>query len=112
MVALLSSMLAQLASPFKSRSRLEAENAALRQQLIVLRRKASGRMSLANTDRWFLLQLYRSFPSTLDVITIIRPETLPRRHRAGFRRYWRWRSRCGGRPQVHSELRAHTANER
>src|SRR5208337_3560505 len=56
-----------LASPFKAKSRLEAENAALRQQLIVLWRKVKSRPRLANTDRWFFVQLYRWFPSILDV---------------------------------------------
>ena len=106
MFALISFVLALLASPLKSKSRLEAENAALRQQLIVLQRKMKGRVRLSNGDRWYFVQLYRWFPSILDVLTIIRPETLLRWHRAGFRRYWRWRSRRGGRPQVPSELRA------
>ena len=107
MLALLCLALAVLASPFKSRSRLEAENAALRHQLIVLRRKVSGRVRLTNSDRWFFVQLYRSFPSILQVVTIIRPETLVRWHRAGFRCYWRWKSRSrGGRPQIGSDLRA------
>ena len=106
MIALLSFVLAILASLFKSRSRLEAENAALRQQLIVLRRKAKGRARLTNSDRWFFVQLYRWFPSILDVVAIIQPETLMRWHRAGFRHYWRWKSRRQvGRPQVQSELR-------
>ena len=107
MLALLCLALAVLASPFKSRSRLEAENATLRHQLIVLRRKVPGRVRLKNSDRWFLVQLYRSFPSILQVVTIIRPETLVRWHRAGFRGYWRWKSRArGGRPQIASDLRA------
>ena len=107
MIALILFVLGILASPFKAKSRLEAENAALRQQLIVLRRKVKSRPRLANTDRWFFVQLYRWFPSILDVLTIIRPETLVRWHRAGFRRYWHWKSRRrGGRPQVQSELRA------
>jgi hypothetical protein len=72
-----------LASPFKSKSRLEAENVALRHQLIVLRRKVQGRVRLTNNDRWFFIQLYRWFPSILQVLTIIRPETLVRWHRAG-----------------------------
>src|SRR5271156_6626424 len=55
----------------------------------------------------FLVQLYRWFRSILKVITIIRPETLVRWHRAGFRSYWRWKSRSlGGRPQIDSDLRA------
>ena len=92
MFALLCFVLAVLASPFKSKSRLEAENAALRQQLIVLRRKVRGRPRLTNNDRWFFIQLYRWFPSILQVLTIIRPETLMRWHRASFRSYWRWKS--------------------
>ena len=106
MVALVYFVLAALASPFKSKSRLEAENAALRHQLIVLRRKMQGRVRLTNSDRWFLIQLYRWFPSILKVIKIIRPETLVHWHRVGFRRYWRWKSqRRGGRPQIDAELR-------
>jgi hypothetical protein len=107
MIALLRFVLAVLAAPFKSKSRLEAENAALRHQLIVLRRKMQGRVRLTNSDRWFLIQLYRWFPSILNVLTIVRPETLVRWHRAGFRCYWRWKSRArGGRPQIDTDLRA------
>ena len=106
MVALICFVLAMLALPFKSKSRLEAENAALRHQLIVLRRKVRGRAQLTNSDRWFFVHVYRWFPSILQVLTIIRPETLVRWHRAGFRRYWRWKSqRRGGRPQIDGELR-------
>src|SRR6266478_8778184 len=76
-------------------------------QLIVLQRRVSGRVQLTNGDRLFLVMLYRWFPSILKAITITRPETLLRWHRAGFRRYWRWKSRSlGGRPQVDADLRA------
>jgi hypothetical protein len=106
MIALIRFLPAILASPFKSKSRLEAENAALRQQLVVLQRKVKGRVAIANCDRLFFVQLYRWFPSILEIITIMQPETLVRWHRAGFRRYWRWTSRRrGGRPQVQMELR-------
>ena len=92
-------------SPFKSKSRLEAENVALRHQLIILRRKVRGRIRLTHGDRLFFVQLYRWFPSVLKVITIVRPETLVRWHRAGFRRYWHWKSRSlGGRPQIDADL--------
>src|SRR2546421_7313921 len=84
MFPLLCFFLAVLALPFKSKSRLEAENFALRHQLIVLRRKVQGRVRLRNNDRWFFVQLYRWFPSILPVLTIIRPETLLRWHRAAF----------------------------
>src|SRR3979490_55496 len=106
MVALMCFVLAVLALPFKSKSRLEAENAALRHQLIVLRRKVRGRAQLKNRDRWVFLQLYRLFPSILEALTIIRPETLVRWHRVGFRFYWCWKSRTrGGRPQIETDLR-------
>src|SRR5271163_2952920 len=106
MIALICFVLAVLASPFKSKSRLEAENAVLRHQLIVLQRKVRGRAHLTNNDRWFFVQMYRWFPSILKVVTIIEPETLVRWHRSGFRRYWRWKSRSrGGRPQIDVELR-------
>jgi hypothetical protein len=62
MIALLCFFLTLFASPFKSKSRLEAENAALRHQLIVLRRRVRGRVQLTNGDRLFLVQLYRWFP--------------------------------------------------
>jgi transposase InsO family protein len=107
MIGLLCFALAILASPFKSKLRLEAENAVLRHQLIVLRRRPHGRVQLTNHDRWFFVQLYRWFPSILKVLMIVRPETLLRWHRAGFRCYWRWKSRRrAGRPQIETELRA------
>src|SRR5881628_2144674 len=97
MIGLLCFVLAVLASPFKSKLRLEAENAVLRHQLIVLRR-LHGRVRFTNNDRWF--------SSILQVLSIIWPETLVRWHRAGFRCYWRWKSRpLGGRPQIETELR-------
>ena len=106
MIALLFFALAILASPFKSKRRLAAENAALRQQLTVLRRQVLGRVRLTNNDRLFFVQLYRWFPSVLRVVTVIHPETLVRWHRAGFRCYWRWKSRAvGGRPQIEADLR-------
>jgi hypothetical protein len=105
MITLLCLFLTLFTSPFKSKSRLAAENAALRHQLTVLQRKVPGRVRLTNSDRLFLVQLYRWFPSVLKAITIIRPETLLRWHRTGFRHYWRWKSRSfGGRPQIDADL--------
>src|SRR5712691_10546578 len=86
MAALIFLLLNLAASLFKSKSRLEAENAALRHQLIVLQRKVRGRVQFTNSDRLFFIQLYRWFPSILKAMMIIRPETLVRWHRAGFRR--------------------------
>src|ERR1700740_842970 len=67
MIGLLRFALAVLASRFKSRLRLEAENAVLRHQLMVLRRRLHSRVRLTNHDRWFFIQLYRWFPSILKV---------------------------------------------
>jgi transposase InsO family protein len=107
MIGLFCFVLAVLASSFKSKIRLEAGNAVLRHQLVVLRRQRKGRARLTSNDRWFLVQLYRWFPLILPALMIIRPETLLRWHRAGFRRYWRWQSRRrGGRPPIEAELRA------
>src|SRR5580700_10431209 len=114
MIGLLGFVLAVLASPFKSKSRLKAENAVLRHQLIVLRRSLHGRVRLTNNDRWFLIQLYRWFPSILQVLTVIRPETLVRWHRAGFRCYWRRKSRPPGRATAdqHGAARIDPPDER
>lgn len=107
MIALLSFCLAVLVSPFRSKSQLVAENALLRHQVIVLRRRNKGRVPLTNADRWFFVQLYRWFPSILCALAVIKPETVVRWHRAGFRLYWRWKARPrGGRPQVEADLRA------
>src|ERR1700757_4317207 len=107
MIGLFWFVLAVLISPFRSKLRLEVENAVLRHQLIVLRRRLHGRVRLTNHYRLFFILLYRWFPAILKVLRIIRPETLVRWHRAGFRGYWRWKSRRrGGRPPVERELRA------
>ena len=101
MVGLLFFLLKLLVSPFRPIRRLEAENAALRRQLIVLQRQVHGRVQFTNSDRLFFLQLYRWFPSIVESMTTVRPETLVRWHHVGFRRYWRWKSRnLGGRRPI------------
>ena len=82
MIALFWFALAVLSLPFKSKSRLEAENAVLRHQLIVLQRRVRPRAQPATNDRWFLVQMYRRFSSILKVVTIVQPETLVRGIRA------------------------------
>jgi transposase InsO family protein len=107
MIGLVRVLVAILVLPFRSKAQVEAENAALRHQLMVLQRNSRGKVRLTNGDRLFFIQLYRWFPSILQVLQIIRPETLVCWHRAGFRSYWRWKSRNrGGRPQIDTDLRA------
>ena len=99
-------ILGLLASLFKSRAKLDAEVLILRQQINVLRRRAPQRPHLNNTDRFLFVWLYHWFPSAIGAIAIVRPETIICWHRAGFREYWRWRSRNRvGRPKVSAELR-------
>src|SRR5262245_41972553 len=78
MVALIFFLLNLVTSPFKPKSRLEAENAALRHQVMVLQRKVSGRVQFTNSDRLFFIQLYRWCPSVLKAMIILQPETVVR----------------------------------
>jgi transposase InsO family protein len=90
----------------RSRATLEAEIWALRQQINVLRRAAPKKHSFNAIDRLIFVSLYRLFPRIRDALAIVKPDTIVRWHRAGFRSYWRWKSRrrCG-RPTVPSEIR-------
>jgi hypothetical protein len=91
---------------FRSRAALEAEVLVLRHQLNVLRRKSPKRVALNSIDRLLLVGLYRLAPTVLDALKIVRPETLMCWHRAGFRAYWRWKSRPrGGRPKTSADIR-------
>ena len=91
---------------FRSRASLEAEILILRQQIIVLRRTAPKRLSFNGLDRLIFVRLHRLFPDLRDALAVVRPETVIRWHRAGFRAYWRWRSRPRrGRPTVPLEVR-------
>jgi transposase InsO family protein len=91
---------------FKSRSRLEAENVLLRHQLNVALRQASPRLLLRGSDRALLVWMVRLWPSLLDAVQVVQPETILRWHRAGFRAFWRWRSRNkAGRPRIDRGLR-------
>jgi len=91
---------------FRSRAALEAEIWTLRHQINVLRRTAPKRPSFSVFDRLVFAGLYRLFPNICDALTIVKPDTIVGWHRAGFRLYWRWRSRRrGGRPTVPLEIR-------
>jgi hypothetical protein len=91
---------------FKSRRRLEAENLLLRHQLNVALRRSPARLLLRGSDRALIVWLIRCWPSLLDAVLVVRPETVLRWHRAGFRCYWRWKSRKrAGRPRIDRGLR-------
>jgi hypothetical protein len=92
-----------VAGLFRSRAALQTEVLALRHQLNVLRRRALKRVAVSNIDRMVFAGLYHLAP---EVVKIRTPETIIRWHRAGFRAWWRWKSRPrGGRPRTPDEIR-------
>src|SRR6266436_808909 len=105
MIDFLKLFLQILVSPLKTQARLEAEIMLLRHQLNVLRQRVPSKPRLTMADRLLFVWLYRLFPSALNAVTIVQPETIIRWHRTGFRLYWRWKSRSrGGRPKVPMEI--------
>ncbi len=91
---------------FRSRASLQAEILTLRHQLNVLRRKSPQRLTFSSIDRLVFAGLYGLAPGVLDTLKIVRPQTVIRWHRAGFRAYWRWKSRPrSGRPKTRLEIR-------
>jgi hypothetical protein len=85
---------------------LVTENLALRQQLLVLRR-SSNRPRLLHRDRLFWIALSQLWRDWSSILVIVKPETVIKWHRQGFKCYWRWKSRAGrvGRPRIDREIR-------
>src|SRR5438876_11775536 len=95
-----------IADLLKSRRRLEVENLFLRHQLNIVLRRSPQRLRLRSSDRALLVWMTRVWPSLLGLARVVQPDTIVRWHRAGFRAYWRWKSRNRvGRPKVSIELR-------
>jgi transposase InsO family protein len=95
-----------VADMFKSRRRLEAENLFLRHQLNIALRRAPPRPLLYGSDRALLLWITRIWPNLVDLSQVVKPETILRWHRFGFKAFWRWKSRNrAGRPNIDRELR-------
>src|SRR5690349_8482745 len=78
---------------FKSRRRLEAENLFLHHQLNIALRRAPPRLRLYGSDRALLVWMTRIWPGLLDISRVVKPETILRWHRSGFKAFWRWKSR-------------------
>ncbi len=93
MFAILYALGMAVADLIKSRARLEAEILLLRPQLNLALRRAPPRVRLHGSDRAFMVWMVRLWPSLLNVVRVVQPETVLRWHRAGFRIYWRWKSR-------------------
>ena len=106
MVAILRLLAAFIANLFKSRRRLEAEILFLRHQLNIALRRRPARLRLRGSDRALLVWMTRLWPSLLGMARVVEPATILRWHRAGFRSYWRWKSRKrAGRPRIDRDLR-------
>ena len=106
MISVLRTFALVVANLFKSRRRLEAENVWLRHQLNIALRRSPARLRLNGIDRALFVWLVRLWPDLVDTIQVVKPETVLRWHRAGFRAYWRWKSReRAGRPKIERDLR-------
>jgi putative transposase len=104
MITILSALVSVLSFRFRSRASLELELVAQRHQL--LRRQRPRRLRFHSADRLLWVCLYRVWPRVLDALVLVKPATVVKWHRRGFQIYWRWRSRCPGRPKTSAEIRA------
>jgi hypothetical protein len=106
MLAILHLLVMFVADIFKSRRRVEAENLFLRHQLNIALRQAPPRLRLRGSDRALLVWMTRLWPSLIGVAQVVQPETILRWHRAGWKAFWRWKSRKrAGRPKIDRGLR-------
>jgi transposase InsO family protein len=107
MFAILHSLGMFLADLFKSRRRLEVENLLLRHQLSIALRQAPARLHLRGIDRAIMAGLVGFWPDLAQAVQVVKPDTILRWHRMGFRAYWRWKSRkLAGRPKIDRDVRA------
>ena len=106
MFAILHALGMFVADLFKSRSRLEAENLLLRHQLGLALRRKPRRRRLRGGDRALLVWMTRLWPGLLGAVQVVQPETVLPWDRAGFKMFWRWKSRHrAGRPRIDRRLR-------
>src|SRR5262245_35299281 len=105
LIVLISALFLLIRSLIAPRTALAAENLALRQQPAVLNRKIH-RPQLRRRDRFFLVILSQTWKNWREVLIIVKPETVIKWHRQGFRLYWRWKSKASvGRPKIDKEIR-------
>ena len=105
MIRVLVSLISTLLVNFRSRLALRVEILALRHQLSILQRSSSKRRRLRTSDRILWVWLSHLWPDWRSALLIVRPETVNRWHRQGFRLNWRWKSRHTGRPDAGREIR-------
>ena len=103
--AFVQAVVASLFSSMKPQHELALENLALRQQVMMLQRSVK-RARPSMIDRLFWSAFSRNVANWRGNLIVLHPDTVVRWHRAGFRRYWAWKSRRAGRPTIDRELRA------
>jgi putative transposase len=104
-MVLISALIVLIRTLIMSRTTLAAENLALRQQLTVLNRKIK-RPHLHRRDRFFWVVLSQLWMNWREILIIVKPETVIKWHRQGFRLYWRCKSKAPvGRPKIDKEIR-------
>jgi putative transposase len=103
MFSLIFAVIRSLGTLLQTHRQLLLENLALRHQLMVLRRTVP-KPRFSNADRFFWIGLRAIWARWHEALVIFRPETVVTWHRAGFRLYWRWKSRGAGRPKIDREL--------
>jgi hypothetical protein len=106
MVSILHALGIFVADMFKSRCQLQAENLFLRHQLNIALRRAPHRPRLSGSERALFIWITRLWPKLVNLTRVVKPETILRWHRVGFKAYWRWKSRNrAGRPKIDRDLR-------
>ena len=100
----LSILLNSVISLFRTRRDLAFENVLLRQQLAVLKEKGV-RPQLFATDRSFWVLVSKLWPKWRNALYTVKPETVIRWHREGFRRHWIRKCRKKGRPGLDPKIK-------
>ena len=105
-MTILSSFTSTVTKTFQSRAALQLENMVLRHQILVLQRKQKKRVWFTSWDKILWILLYRWWPKALDALVIVKPATVIKWHRQGFRLLWRWKSKKKkpGHPPVTKEI--------
>ena len=87
----------------RTRSSLAAENLFLRKQLALFQERQTKPRRATDSTRWLMAVLSRLF-DWRGALVVVKPDTLIRWHRKGFRLFWRWKSRPVGRPELPQDL--------
>lgn len=105
MAAILRALLDWALFRFRARASLELEVIALRHQLKLMRLHQRKRVYVPLRERLLWMVLYRLWPKVARLMTVVKPKTVVRWHREGFKYYWRWKSRSKCGPEIRLDVR-------